>query len=141
MGTPGVQLPTQVPYIVDLNGSAGAFVNINANAPIRRFKIRESLLTAEGVANTPQGLQYTLYGGTVTLAKPAPSTTNEPSEFPTIEFPDPDDMSFHAEQGYIIGMGPDSPGVGVAPTLVGTLLASVKSLTATATSVEVIQIP
>ena len=125
--------------IIDLNGSAGALIAILATGPLRRFKITESLVTSAGVANTPQGLQYTIPGSAKTFYLPAPSTTNEPSEFPAIEVPDRDDASFHAAFGNVLGNGPDTPGAGVAPTL-ATTLCSVKSLTGTGTSVEVTQI-
>lgn len=43
-------------YIVDINGSAGAFVSILAKSTVRRLVIDESQLTAAGAANTPQGV-------------------------------------------------------------------------------------
>lgn len=125
--------------VIDLNGTGGAYTNIVATGPLRRFKIYESLLKADGTtAVTPQGLTYTLFGGTQVFQLPAPSTTNEPSEFPKIEIPDGDDASFHGWQGNVLGNGPDKPGAGVAPTL-ATVLAAVRSATSTATSVVVYQ--
>jgi hypothetical protein len=47
--------------IVDLNSDAGAFISILAVGTCRRLKIEESTITAEGAANTLQGLlQYKL---------------------------------------------------------------------------------
>lgn len=124
---------------IDLNGDGGAYVNILATGPVRRFKIVESLLKADGVTPVvPQGLTFTLFNGTQVFQLPPPSTTNEPGNFPAIEIPDPGDTSFHGWQGNVMGNGPDTPGAGVAPTL-ATVLAKLRSATGTATSVVVYQ--
>jgi len=125
--------------IVDLNGSAGAYVALLATILLRRVVVQESLLTSTGAANTPQGLTYTLPGSTQTFQLPVPTTTQEPGEFPKIEIPDREDMSFHQAYGNVIGNGPDTPGAGVAPTLATTLM-TLRSATATATSVLVTEI-
>lgn len=43
-------------YILDLNASTGAFVSVLAKSTVRGLLIKESAITAEGVANTPQGV-------------------------------------------------------------------------------------
>lgn len=43
-------------YILDLNGSAGAFVSVLAKSTVRGLLIKESAINAEGVASTPQGV-------------------------------------------------------------------------------------
>jgi hypothetical protein len=126
--------------IIDINNNVGALTPIYATGPVTRFVVRESLVTAEGETNAPQGLLYTLPGNAQTFAIPAASTTNDPGDFPAIEIPDREDSGYHAHERFVIGMGPDSPGAGVAPSVNGTLLCSVKSLTGTATSVQVDQI-
>jgi hypothetical protein len=123
--------------ILDINGNAGAVTPIYATGPVTKLVIRESVLTSTGANNGPQGLQYQLPGSTQWIAIPAASTTNDPGDFPKISIPDSEDYGFHAHERYVIGMGPDSPGAGVPPSVNGTLLLNIKSLTGTATSIQV----
>ena len=111
---------------------------ILATGPLLRFTLRESVLTAAGVANTPQGLNYVLGGNTQVFQLPAPSTTNEPGDFPEIQVPEKGSMGFHAGLGSPLGHGPDTPGAG-QPAIAATTLISVSSATAQGTSVEIWQ--
>lgn len=125
--------------VIDINGSGGAFVSILATGPLRRFKIYESLLKADGTTvNAPQGLTYTLFDGTQVFELPKADVTVQNQPFPTLSIPDVDDAEFHGWQGNVLGNGPDTPGAGVAPTL-ATVLAKIRSLSATGTSVIVYQ--
>lgn len=125
--------------LIAVNASSGAYVNIVATGPVRRFIVKESLLTAGGAAQTPQGFTYTLPNQATVFQVPTPSTTNEPGTFPKLEIPDPEDQTFHAAFGYVLGNAADTPGAGTAPTS-ATVLASVRSATTTATTLEVTQI-
>ena len=42
-------------YILDINGSGGAFVSVLAKSTVRRLIIKESQITSAGAANVPQG--------------------------------------------------------------------------------------
>jgi hypothetical protein len=126
--------------IIDIGGNGGGFTNILATGPTRRLIIRESTLTKAGVANVPQGLQWKdITDGLVQVyALPAAVPASQPGAFPQITLPDLGDQSFVGDKGLPIGNGPSvniGVGVGAATTLV-----QIKSLTATPTSIEVIQI-
>ena len=133
------------PRIIDL-GANQAFTTVLATVACKRWIVRESLIKADGVtAVTPQGLQIkaadnsatptTAYGPLEVL--PAPSTTNEPGEFPQYSYPEVSDASFHGWQGIPVAKGPDTTvGVGVVAALP---LCKVASLTNTATSIVVIE--
>jgi hypothetical protein len=126
--------------IADINGNSGTVTPIYGTGPVTKLVIRESIFTAGGSNNSPQGMQYQLPGSTQWIPVPAPSTTNEPGDFPKIAIPDDSDYGYHAHERFVIGMGPDSPGAGVAPSVNGTLLLNIKSLTGSGTSVQVDQI-
>ena len=124
--------------IIDLPGSGSALQAILATGPLYRFTIRESIVKADGSANTPQGLLYTMPGNTKVFSLPAPTTTNEPGDFPELQVPEKGSMSFHGGLGSPLGNGPDTPGAGM-PAVVATTLCSMKSATATGTSIEIWQ--
>src|SRR5271166_3338054 len=118
---------------------SSGLLDILATGPLLRFTIRESLLTAEGAPNTPQGLNYTLNGSARVFQLPAPSVTQDPGEFPEIQVPEKGSMGFHVGYGCPIGHGPDSPGAG-QPDIPATVLISISSATTSnTTAVEVWQ--
>ena len=133
-------------YIVYLNGSGGAIVTVLAKRACYRYRVQESQLKADGTtANTPQGIIITDLTGTnrtppITQAPvnlPAPSNTQEPSEYPYLEMPSPNDAQCHGGLGHIIAKGPDvTLGVGVVAALP---LFQARSATAAATSVLVFE--
>lgn len=46
-------------YLLDINGDAGNWISVLAKSTVRRLIVEESTITAEGAANTLQGLlQY-----------------------------------------------------------------------------------
>ena len=136
------------PRVVDI-GASGSPTTILATVYCRRWKVRESLVKADGTtANTPQGFSVQVCDNSVTPTKAAGtfgplvrraagSTTNEPGDFPEYNYPEPDDASFHGPLGSIVARGPDVL-LGVGP-VAAQALGKFASLTATATSLEVIE--
>jgi hypothetical protein len=132
-------------YVLDINGNGGAIIKVLAKRLCYRYRVTESLLKADGTTLvTPQGLVITDLTGTnrvpaitqATIMLPAPTTTNAPADFPYLEMPNADDAQFHAAYGQPIARGPDTPGAGM-PSLLAQPLFSVRSATATATSIRV----
>ena len=119
--------------IVDLP-AGGAYVPIAATGPVRYVRVMESLLTAEGVANAPQGIDYRLkndgsQAGFVTafgLAVPPA----------VLELGDPEARASH--HGSVIGNGPNDGGPGLGP-VAATVLLMARSASVMGTSVEVTQ--
>lgn len=118
--------------IIDINGSGGAFVAVAATMNIRRMVIRESLLKADGSANTPQGLNYRV------------ANDDTAGGFTTVFAIDKNDgdqielgsLPTHGAQGEVIGSGPTDL---VGGSIDGTHLADLRSATANASAVEVIE--
>jgi len=136
------------PRVIDI-GVAGSPTTILATVYCRRWKVRESLVKADGTtANTPQGFSVQPADNSSNANKSSPtygppvyraaaSTTNEPGNFPEYNYPESDDASFHGPLGSPVAKGPDVLlGVGVT---VAQPLGKFASLTATATTLEVIE--
>lgn len=133
-------------YLVDINGSAGAFIQIQAKSGVRRLVIQESQITAEGAANAPVGIiQYRL---------PNDGTTNGfttvfvATQGETLPIQLPDRETSFLSSGPLIGSGPQGsattasfPGSNTVPGLqngsTGTRMIDVRSGAAAATTLEV----
>jgi hypothetical protein len=132
-------------------GVSGTFTSIYATGPTRAWSIRESILTAAAAANTPVGFQVKIpndgsaAGFTTIFGRPAASETNEPGDFPSFE--NWNRISEHGPHGEVFGsaaqtdpgggaLGAPGSGIGTQPA---TLLAEVCSLTAAATSIEIVE--
>lgn len=145
--------PNLTRRLIDI-GVAGAPTEILATGPTRAWKICESIRTSANVANTSQGflvqipndgtdtsgVEYNgvpLIGFNTVFGRPAASITDEPGEFP--EFENWNRISEHGPYGEVFGGAgnPDAASIG-GPT-VATLLALVSSLTATATTIEIVE--
>src|SRR5690349_14488886 len=118
--------------IVDVPASGSGGVNILATVNVRRYKIRESQLKADGAsANVPQG---------VTIVDKTPTNYGQPAAPPVKQnatdifiVPPAEDASFHDSHGDWIANGPSmniGTGAGAAQPL-----CNVVSNTATPTSV------
>lgn len=126
----------QFKRVINIAGSA-AVVPIAATKPCRGYTIKESLLKADGTTpNTPVGFiaQDLTVPSQPNIQFPAPSTTNEPGDFPTFKVGVDEDASFHGPHGLGLGNGPNYV-VGVGATL-ATTLCNITSAGA-ATAVEV----
>lgn len=131
--------------LIDINGDAGAFVSILATGPTRAWRIQESIIKqADGSSVTPQGFTIQIPndgtaapGFNTTFARPAASETNEPGEFPFFE--NWNRISEHGPTGEVMGgPGNATPGSGIGVT-VATVLCKIRSLTATATTIEIVE--
>jgi len=127
--------------IIDLNANGGGLTTIYATWVIRRMEIRESLFTAAGAANVPQGLSYYIAddgtaNGFTTQFATVPPTASESGAIPN-EIVIGSEFSAHGREGIPIGAGPQ-PIVGGDTTL-GTKMCQLQSFTATPTSVEVLE--
>lgn len=125
--------------IVDINGDGGAWVSILATTTSRRVVIDESQITAEGVANVPQGIiQYQIPNdgtpnGFTTIFEATQGTQGiEGAATLPIELGNP--VSSRGERGEIIGQV-GQPIVGVPGGTSATVLIKLRSGTATPTSV------
>jgi hypothetical protein len=142
MGQPGFN---GVQYILDIATDA-AVTQLLAKGPVRFVEVIESVLTAEGVANTLQGFQYQLPNDTTNAAGRPGFTTWFPITTPSAEDGDPADAKLeigdrqakYGKFGTLLGNGPDTPGAG-QPPIAATVLANLRSATGTATSVIVRQ--
>ena len=134
-------------YILDINGSGGAFVSIVAKSTVRRLIVRESTLTAAGVANTLQGLlQYkvpndnTANGFTTIFSEAGANTLTTQGNVVEAEIVIGGDRTQHLEMGEIIGQLPQ-PIVGMPAAQqaaqAATTMIQLRSGTATGTSVTV----
>jgi hypothetical protein len=130
-------------YIVDINGSAGAFVQILAKSPVRRVTIEESPITSAGVNNPLQGLidyqipnDNTPNGFTTVFRAVGGNTEAAEGQVEVAKIMLGNPIAQHAEGGEIIGNGPNVI-VGMIGGTPATQLANVRSGTATATSVMV----
>jgi len=132
-------------------GIAGAFTAIYATGPTRGWRIEESILTTAPAANTPQGFEVKIpndgsaSGFTTIFGRPAASEANEPGDFPAFE--NWNRISEHGPYGEAFGSPAQSdpgggalgaPGAGIG-NQAATLLAQVCSLTATATTIEIVE--
>lgn len=130
MSAPGFNGTRQ---IIDIPGDGSAFQAILATGPVRYIKVVESLLTAEGVANTLQGFNYEIPNDNTT---PGFSQVLNIPPSVVLELGDP--MSLHGIHGALLGNGPNVV-VGIIGGTPATTLFTARSQTATATSIEVTQ--
>lgn len=115
-------------YIVDINGSGGAYTPILAPGPTRYVKAIESVLTAAGAANVPQGITYLLPNDATTLGfgQALPLTVNNVLEIGDYA------GTARSDQGSLLGNGPGVLiGIGATPA---TTLFMARSATVTPTS-------
>lgn len=128
--------------IIDIPADGVVFLPIAATGPVRYIKVKESLLTAEGAANDPQGFTYKIpndgsaNGFTTAFPVAAPAGSAGGDQQATLELGDP--LSLASKYGSPIGNGEDDLGAG-AGTRAATVLFKARSATATATSIEVSQ--
>jgi hypothetical protein len=130
--------------LIDINGDAGAFVSILATGPTRGWRIIESILSAEAAASTPQGFTILIPndgsaapGFNTLFARPAANVADEPGEFPFFE--NWNRISAHGPDGDVFaGPGNASPGLGITATT-PTVLCKIRSLTATVTTIEIVE--
>lgn len=127
-------------YLLDINGSGGAFTPILAKSPVTRLVVDESQITAEGATNVPQGvIDYqipnddTASGFGETLRAVAASSDIIGSASLPIVLGNP--IRQHGGGGEIIGQ-PGQPIVGFGTTAATTMIL-VRSGTATGTTVMV----
>ena len=134
-------------YIVDINGSAGAFTPILARSPVTRLVIDESRVTSAGAANTPTGsIDYLIPNDgttngftTVFRATSGESATTGTSDIvgsQSLPIVLGNPIRQHAEGGEIIGNGPNVV-VGIIGGTPATTLIQLRATGATATSVMV----
>jgi hypothetical protein len=128
-------------YILDINATAGAWVNILAKSSVRRLVIDESQVTAAGVANVPQGaIDYRLPNddtpnGFTTVFRAVASFEGiiGDAHLPIV-LGSP--LGTDGKDGVIIGqLG--QPLLGIVGTLPATTMIQVRSASATATSLVV----
>lgn len=126
--------------ILDIAGDAGV-TQLLAVGPVRFVEAIESTLTFAGDANTLQGFEYQLPvkrnpDGTMVFGPwipvDLPSAEDGDSVNTIMEIGDP--QAKRGPFGILLGNGPDTPGAG-QPTSPATVLANLRSATATATSV------
>jgi hypothetical protein len=136
-------------YILNINGSGGAFVPIIAKSTVRRLIVRESTITSAGVANTLQGLlQYkvpndnTANGFTTIFSEAGANTIAAQGNVVEAEITLGGDRTQHMEMGEIIGQLAQ-PIVGLPAAqqaaAAATTMMQIRSGTATGTSVTVIE--
>jgi hypothetical protein len=130
--------------LIDINGSAGALVTVLATGPTRGWHVRESIIKkADGSAVVPQGFTILVpndgsdltTGFAETFARSAAAPATEPGDFPFFE--NFNWASEHGANGDVFGGAANAtPGSGIDATT-ATVLFKIRSLTATATTVEV----
>lgn len=126
---------------VPANNDAGGPVSILATGPTRGFRIRESAVTIANAAQASQGFEVKIpndgsaAGFTTWFARPAFSASIAPSEQ---EFSNYNDASQHGAHGEVFG-GAGNPDAASIGATTATLLAKVQSLTATATTIEIVE--
>jgi len=136
-------------YVLDINGSGGAFVSVLAKSTVRRLIIKESTLTAAGGANTLQGLlQYrvpndnTANGFTTIFTEAGANDVTAQGNITEAEIVLGGDRTQHLEMGEIIGQLAQ-PIVGMPAAQqaaqAATTMIQLRSGTATGTSVMVIE--
>lgn len=128
-------------YIVDINGSGGAFTTILARSPVTRLVIDESQITAEGAANPTQGvIDYLIpndgtTNGFTTVFRVTDGTSDVigSADLPIV-LGNP--IRQHAEGGELLGNGPNVV-VGIIGGTPATPLIQLRSGSVTGTSVVV----
>lgn len=128
--------------IINVPANTAAFIPIVATGPLRFLEIIESVLTATGTANVPQGLDYkvgndqTVAGFTTLFATVAPTAALADAKPAMIVLGDP--MAKSSRHGTMLGNGQDDMGAG-AGSRPATVLLMIRSATGTGTAVEVNQ--
>ena len=136
-------------YILDINGSGGAFTPVIAKSTVRRLIIDESTVTSNGAANTLQGiLQYkipndnTANGFTTIFQEVGANTQAAQGNVEVAEIIIGSDRTKHEPMGEIIGQLPQ-PIVGLPAAqqaaMAATTMVQLRSGTATGTSVRIIE--
>ena len=136
--------PNLTRRIIDIpaNNANPALIPIYATGPSRAWRLWESILTSAAAANTPQGFNIkipndgTVAGFGVTFGRPAASVTNEPGEFPSFE--NWNRVAEHGPVGEVFAGAGNSQAAGIGVTT-ATLICMIGSLTATGTSVEIVE--
>ncbi|MGP8225504.1 MAG: hypothetical protein ACLQGT_05050 [Terracidiphilus sp.] len=137
--------PNLTRRLIDINGDAGAYVTINATGPTRAWRIQESIVKgADGSAVTPQGFTVLIPndgtaapGFNQVFARPAALIADEPGEFPYFE--NWNHVAEHGPVGEVMGgPGNANSGSGIGATT-ATPLCKVRSLTATPTTIEIVE--
>ncbi|MGA8727379.1 MAG: hypothetical protein WB608_01405 [Terracidiphilus sp.] len=137
--------PNLTRRLIDINGDAGALISIIATGPCRGWRITESIIKlSDGSAVTPQGFTIQIPndgtaapGFNTTFARPAASEANEPGEFPYFE--NWNHISEHGPVGEVFAnVGNANPGSGIGATA-AIELCRIRSLTATATTIEIVE--
>lgn len=129
--------------LIDINGDAGAVIFVLASGPTKGWRVQESIIKkSDGSAVVPQGFTIQVpndstdltTGFTETFARPAAIPVTEPDGFPYFE-----NFQWAADHGNN-GTGFAGPGNPDTASLAGpttaTVLFKIRSLTATATTVE-----
>jgi hypothetical protein len=122
-------------YLININGSGGAYVPISAKSVVRRLEMIEDSSANAGVF---QGITYQFDDGSGTVPNTPSSTVYtvipsaiQPEVYPVvIGEAVPENMGY----GRVIGTPPDNSGGYSIPA---TVLANVRSATATATVLRV----
>lgn len=137
--------PNLTRRLIDINGDAGAFITVYATGPVRAWRVQESIIKlADGSAVTPQGFVIQIPndgtaapGFNTSFARPAASEANEPGEFPYFE--NWNHISEHGPVGEVFAnVGNPTAGSGIGATNAIALF-NIRSLTATATTIEIVE--
>lgn len=128
--------------VAPANNDAGGPAKITASGPTRGWRIYESPVTTANAAQASQGFEVQIpndgsaNGFTTWFARPANGAGLPPTEN---EFSNYNDASQHGAHGEVFGTAANAtPGVGV-PASSATHLANVQSLTATPTTIEIVE--
>jgi hypothetical protein len=125
--------PNTTIRLIDI-GANGAGTKVYATGPTRGWRVFESVITAGGANNAPQGFQIKI------------PNDNSASGFTTwfaraadVPFDQRNFISEHAAYGEVFaGPGNATPGLGIGATA-ATLLCIIQSATATATTIEIVE--
>ena len=137
--------PNLTRRLIDI-GALGAPTNILATGPTRGWVIRESIITAEGAANVPQGFQIkipndgTVPGFQTWFQRDAPIQNSMApvgySDFPFFE--NWNHISEHGPYGEVFGGAGNAQPSSIGATL-ATLLALIQSATEAPTTIEIVE--
>lgn len=136
--------PNLVRRVIDLpaNSANPAFIAIFATGPTRGWRVRESIIAADGVtARVSQGYQIKIpndnsaRGFAVTFQRPAYSANIAPED---MGFENWNQISEHGPIGEGFAGAGNSQSAGIGATQ-PTVLCYVSSLTATVTSLEIVE--
>jgi hypothetical protein len=128
--------------LIDINGSAGVYISVPATGPTRGWRVQESIIKkSDGSAVTPQGFTIQVpndstdltTGFTETFARPAAAVATEPGDVPFFE--NFNWATEHGANGDVFGGAGNSNPSSIGATT-ATVLFKIRSLTATATTIE-----